>query len=104
MNEIHRPRRISADEELKFIQTNRDRLQTHFLTPSKIEWASKWGHSRSEFESIVTTVLSMNQRQIRKLRLENRRKNPLKGERETQLQLLHSIDLFITGVLKFPNE
>ena len=104
MNEIHRPRRISADEERSFIQANHDRLKTHFLTPAKIEWANKWGHSRSEFENIVTTVLSMNQRQIRKLRLENRRKDPLKGERETQIQLLHSIDLFITGVLKFPNE
>ena len=104
MNEIHVPRRISADEERSFIQANRNRLQTHFLTPAKIEWASKWGHSRSEFEEIVTTVLSMNQRQIRKLRQENRKKDPLKGPRETQLQLLHSIDLFITGVLKFPKE
>lgn len=98
------PRRISADEERTFIQANRDRLQAHFLTPDKFEWADKWGHSRSEFEQIVATVLSMNQRQIKKLRQENRKRDPLKGKRETQLQLLHSIDLFITGVLKFPNE
>lgn len=98
------PRRIDADEELSFIQANRERLLTHFLTPEKISWADKWGHSETEFEEIVTTVLSMNKRQIQLLREENRRKDPLKGKRETQLQLLHSIDLFITGVLKFPNE
>ncbi|MFZ5535112.1 MAG: hypothetical protein ACOY3M_03065 [Patescibacteria group bacterium] len=105
MSESHRmPRRISADEELRFMQANRDRLRTHFLTPEKIAWADTWGHSRAEFEEIVTTVLSMDQRQIRELRQENRGKNPLKGARETQIQLLHSIDLFITGVLNFPEE
>jgi len=104
MNEYHKPRRISVDDELSFIQANRDRLQTHFLTPAKIEWASKWGHSESEFKKIVTTVLSMNQRQINALRQKNRKKDSLEGKRETQLQLLHSIDLFITGVLNFPKE
>ncbi len=98
------PRRISADEELTFIQANRNRLRTHFLTPAKKRWASDWGHSESEFEEIVTTVLSMNKGQIKALREENRGKDPLAGERETQLQLLHSIDLFITGVLKFPKK
>ncbi len=98
------PRRISADEELRFMQANRDRLRTHFLTPDKIEWASKWGHSQEEFEEIVTSVLSMDQSHIRSLRHENRGKDPLKGRRETQIQLLHSIDLFITGVLQFPEE
>lgn len=104
MNEFHTPRRINADDEVSFIHTNRDRLKTHFLTPAKYEWASNWGHSRSQFEKIVKTVLSMDQKQIHALRMENRRKNPLKGQRETQIQLLHSIDLFITGVLKFPKE
>lgn len=98
------PRRISADEELNFIQANSSRLRTHFLTPEKKRWASVWGHSEPEFEEIVTTVLSMDERQIKALRKENKGKNPLEGARETQIQLLHSIDLFITGVLKFPEE
>lgn len=98
------PRRISADEELNFIRANSSRLRTHFLTPAKKRWASDWGHSEPEFEEIVTTVLSMDERQIKALRKENKGKNPLEGARETQLQLLHSIDLFITGVLKFPEE
>ncbi len=102
MNETQgMPRRISAEEELAFIRANRKQLRTHFLTPAKKRWAHDWGHSESEFEEIVTTVLSMDEEQIVALRAENRGKNPLEGERETQLQLLHSIDLFITGVLNF---
>ena len=104
MNEFRVPRRISADDERSFILANCDRLKTHFLSPAKLEWASTWGHSRSQYEKIVKTVLSMDQKQIHALRMENRGKNPLKGQRETQIQLLHSIDLFITGVLKFPKE
>jgi hypothetical protein len=46
----------------------------------------------------------MDEAQIKMLRKENRGKKPLKGKRETQIHLLHSIDLFITGVLKFPEE
>jgi hypothetical protein len=103
MNEFM-PRRISAEDEQSFMESNRSRLQAHFLTPDKLEWASKWGHSASEFEKIVSSVLSMDEAQIKMLRKENRGKKPLKGKRETQIQLLHSIDLFITGVLKFPEE
>lgn len=97
-------RRIDVNDELSFIRANRDRLQTHFLTPAKKRWANEWGHSEPEFEEIVATVLSMDEAQIKALRKENKGKIPLKGARETQIQLLHSIDLFITGVLKFPEE
>ena len=103
-NKSNEPRRIKPEEEIEFISQHLEGLQKHFLSETKMKWADAWNLPREEYANIVKTVLEMDADAITNLRAENRKKEPLPPVMEKQIQVLHSIDLFITGVLKLPEE
>lgn len=100
------PRRIiQPEEDFDFISKNHDGLQTFFLSERHLQWADSWEIPREKYTTLVNTVLTMDVEAIRTLRAENRSKEDvLEKDRETQMQILHTIDLFITGFHKLPKE